>query len=129
MVTVLILIGGSIITLSVPQFNASFLCSEVTLVMKRYCVCHVVTPQHTLTHMWMLMYNSYVTRSDKKGLFAHNRKSNFFTQIQSYMNALLDFSVRHMACDNWSASAGCLFLTLWRSVQAVWSIHGAMGGQ
>ena len=36
-----------------------------------------------------------VTRSDKKGLIAHDRKSNFFTQIQSYMNALLDFSVRH----------------------------------
>ena len=42
MVTVLIPIGGSIVTLSVPQFNASFLCSEasseVTLVMKRYCM-------------------------------------------------------------------------------------------
>ena len=37
----------------------------------------------------------YVTRSDKKGLIAHDRKSNIFTQIQSYMNALLDFSVRH----------------------------------
>ena len=36
-----------------------------------------------------------VTRSDKKGLIAHDRKCNFFTQIQSYMNALLDFSVRH----------------------------------
>ena len=38
---------------------------------------------------------AYVTRSDKKGLIAHDRKCNFFTQIQSYMNALLDFSVRH----------------------------------
>ena len=34
-----------------------------------------------------------------------------------------------MACDNWSASAGCLFLALWQSVEAVWSIHGAMEGQ
>ena len=36
-----------------------------------------------------------VTRSHKKGLIAHNRKSIFFTQIQSYMNSLFDFSVRH----------------------------------
>ena len=39
-----------------------------------------------------------------------------FSQIQSYMNALLDFNVRH----NLSASAGYFFLALWRSVQAVW---------
>ena len=29
-----------------------------------------------------------VTRSDKKGLIAHDSKSNFFTQMQSYMSAL-----------------------------------------
>ena len=37
----------------------------------------------------------FVTRSDKNGLIAHDRKCNFFTQIQNYVNALLDFSVRH----------------------------------
>jgi len=36
----------------------------------------------------------FVTRSDKRGLIAHYRRSNFFTQIQSYMNALLVFSAR-----------------------------------
>ena len=41
------------------------------------------------------MQITYVTRSDKKGLIIHDRKPNFFTQVQSYMKALLDFSVRH----------------------------------
>ena len=50
----------------------------------------------------------------------------FFTQMQSYMSAP---SVSDIACDNWYASAGCFFLALWQSVQAVWGIHGAMGGQ
>ena len=36
-----------------------------------------------------------VTKSDKKGLIAHEGNPFFLTQIQSYMNALLDFSVRH----------------------------------
>jgi len=53
-----------------------------------------------------------VTRSDKKGLIAHNRKPNFFTQIQSYMNALLDFNVRHglwlLVCFCWLLILGPL---------------------
>jgi len=49
---------------------------------------------------------TFVTRSDKKGLIAHDRKSNFFTQIQSYMNALLDFSVMQ----TWPVITGLLLL-------------------
>jgi len=32
-----------------------------------------------------------------------------------------------LACDNWSAFAGCFFLALWGSAQTVWGLHGAMG--
>ena len=73
----------------------------------------------------MLWVCVYVTGSDKKGLIAHDRKSNFFTQMQSYMNALLDFSVRHGLCGNWSAAYS------WPSGDPYeqWSIHGTMGGQ
>ena len=48
----------------------------------------------------------FVTRSDKKGLIAHNRKSNFFTQIQSYMNAL---AIRFQ-CQTWPVITDLLLL-------------------
>jgi len=35
-----------------------------------------------------------MTWSDKTGLIAHHRKSNFFTQIQIYVITLLGFIVR-----------------------------------
>ena len=57
----------------------------------------------------------YVTWSVKTGLIIHDRKSNFFTQIQSYVSALLD-SVPDLTCDSWSVSTGCFSLVLSQTV-------------
>ena len=45
-----------------------------------------------------------MTRSDKKGLIAHNRKSNFFTQIQSYTCTI------RFQCQTWPVITGLLLL-------------------
>ena len=70
-------------------------------------------------------YCKYVTWSDKTDLIAHYRMSNFLTNTK-----LCESPIRFQChCNNRSASAGCFFLALWRSIQAVWGLHGAMSGQ
>ena len=77
---------------------------------------------------------SSVTWSDKKGLTAHGRKSNFLHKYKAtYVSALLEFSVRCSLWYNWSASAGwpsgdlnnqsVVFMELWWTVctcQVLW---------
>ena len=68
----------------------------------------------------------YVTWLEKTGLIVRERKSNALTQIQSYMNALLDFIVRFslwlLVCFCWLLFLGPLAIHM-RSQGSSWC-HG-----
>jgi len=63
-----------------------------------------------------------------RGTYPPWQEVQFFTQIQSYVIALLDFSVKFspwwLVCFCW-----LLFLALWWSIWAVCGLHGTMGSQ
>jgi len=65
----------------------------------------------------------------QKGSYRPWQKMQFF-----HTNVKLHECTIRFQCQTWPVITGLLllgafFLALWRSVRAVWSIHGAMGGQ
>ena len=60
----------------------------------------------------------------KTGLITQDRKFDFFTQTQSLMNTLSNFTV---TVDQ--SKMVCFFQAKWQAVQVVWDLDGALANQ
>ena len=78
-------------------------------------------------HVIMVYIYMCVTGSTKTGLITQDRKFDFFTQTQSLINALSNFTVT--VNQRWSAFVGCFFKAQWRAVWVAWGLDGALTNQ
>ena len=81
--------------------------------------------QNRILCKWLVFTQQItITGSAKTGLIAQDRKLDFFTQSQSLINALSNFTV---TVDQ--SKVICFFQAQWQAVQVVWGLDGALANQ